>query len=115
MDFVKRNGLDETAYDPYYMIPSAPEGGEAIIRWKNEIHNDFAARMQWSITPDYSNANHHPLAAIGKDISTRIVNRTVKPGERVTLNAEKSYDPTTTSCTSSGNIIKSRRHTPKEQ
>lgn len=93
MDFVKRNGLDETAYDPYYMIPSAPEGGEAIIRWKNEIHNDFAARMQWSITPDYSNANHHPLAAKGKDISTRIVNRTVKPGERVTLNAEKSYDP----------------------
>ncbi len=93
MDWVKRNGLDETQYDPYYMIPSAPEGGQAISKWKDEITNDFAARMQWTVCPDYQKANHHPIAAIGRNRDKDIIEMNVKAGKTMNLNAKKSYDP----------------------
>lgn len=93
MDWVKRSGLDETQYDPYYMIPSAAEGGQSIIRWKDEINNDFAARMQWTICPDYEKANHHPVAAIGRNRSKEIIEMEVKAGKTISLSAKRSYDP----------------------
>lgn len=93
MDWVKRNGLDEPQYDPYYMLPAAPEGGEAIARWKQEICNDFAARMQWTVCSEYTKANHHPVAAIGRDHSKKIIDRKVRAGKGVTLDAARSYDP----------------------
>lgn len=40
MDWVKRNGLDEPQYDPYYMIPAAKEGSAAITRWKGRQLQD---------------------------------------------------------------------------
>lgn len=93
MDWVKRNGLDEPQYDPYYMLPAAPEGGEAIARWRQEICNDFAARMQWTVCPEYAKANHHPVAVIGRDHSKKMIDKKVRAGKEVTLDAGRSYDP----------------------
>ncbi|KAE8168362.1 hypothetical protein BDV40DRAFT_284315 [Aspergillus tamarii] len=33
-------------------------------RWAAAIQNDFAARMQWTLTPNYENANHPPSVEI---------------------------------------------------
>ncbi|KAK3626798.1 hypothetical protein LTR56_019616 [Elasticomyces elasticus] len=56
-------------------------------RWIPAVQNDFAARIQWTLTPDYSAANHPP--------SVRIVNGStvrVAAGTTVDLTAEVS-DP----------------------
>ena len=93
MDWVKKNGLDETQYDPYYMIPSAPEGVNAITRWKNDIYNDFAVRMQWTVCSSFKDANHHPVVVLGEKNEKGILEMEVKAGKKVFLNAMKSYDP----------------------
>jgi hypothetical protein len=33
-------------------------------RWAGAVQNDFAARMQWTLTPDYAEANHAPSVEI---------------------------------------------------
>ena len=56
-------------------------------RWISAVQNDFAARIQWTLTPDYNAANHPP--------SVRVVNgNTVRAtaGSTVRLTAEVS-DP----------------------
>ena len=93
MDWVKKNGLDEEAFDPYYMIASAPEGCGAINKWQADILNDFAARMIWSITPRYEDANHHPVPGVKGDMSMNPVHLTVKPGDSISLDASDSHDP----------------------
>jgi hypothetical protein len=49
--------------------------------------NDFGARMKWSVTTKYSDANHQPLLTIKKSLSI-----SAKPGEKIQLSAEVS-DP----------------------
>ena len=93
MDWVVRNNLDEIKYDPYYMLGASPEGSEAIKRWANDINNDFAARMIWSVTDDFADANHHPVASIGKDMTTDAVFMNVKAGRTCKINASRSTDP----------------------
>lgn len=93
MDWVVRNNLDETQYDPYLMLGSSPEGAGAIRLWRKEIDNDFAARMIWSITDRFEEANHHPVPALGKDYTTDVVVKNVKVGKTMKLDAGRSYDP----------------------
>jgi len=62
-------------------------------RWRNDIQNDFQARMDWVITNDYDSANHNPIAILNGDASSEIVRLKVKPGERVILDASQSSDP----------------------
>lgn len=92
MDWVERNGLDETQYDPYLMLPSAKEGCAAINIWKQDIYNDFAARMIWTVSSVYQHANHHPIAVIGRDRSRRVCYRKVKAGNTIRLDASRSFD-----------------------
>lgn len=93
MDWVPRSGLDETQFDPYLMIGSAPERADAIRMWQQDIFNDFEARMKWSTTNEYKAANHHPRAIIEKDKSTKVIYKNVKAGGVVKINASRSYDP----------------------
>ena len=44
------------------MYGNTSEGAKAIKRWSKGYDNDFAARMDWSITSKYQDANHHPIA-----------------------------------------------------
>jgi hypothetical protein len=51
-------------------------------RWFGAVQRDFAARMQWTVTPEYKDANHYPVVEItGLDCTT------VKPGKTVILEA----------------------------
>lgn len=93
MDFIERSGKSEAVFDDYYMIGSAPEGIQAIKRWEEAIHNDFAARMIWSQENDYGKANHHPVAAFNGDIGRSSVYLSAITGETIALSASGSYDP----------------------
>jgi hypothetical protein len=37
---------------------------ETIWRWRPAYQNDFAARMNWSVTTNYARANHPPVAKL---------------------------------------------------
>ncbi len=93
MDWVKRNGLDETIYDPYYMVSSSEEGCGAINRWRTDILNDFAARMQWSCCSKYNEANHHPVIKYNGDTSKEMICLSASPGQTLLFDASESYDP----------------------
>jgi hypothetical protein len=55
--------------------------------------------MDWSITSKYSDANHHPIAAVNGDTSRRVVEVSAAPGSSVTLSAVGSSDPDNDSLT----------------
>ncbi len=59
-----------------------------IWRWREAYQNDFAARIDWSITDKYKNANHPPVVHLTHDREL-----SVKSGNKVTLNASKTFDP----------------------
>ena len=80
----------ETKFDPYYMFGNTPDGGTSIKRWENGYNNDFAARMDWSVTPNYKDANHHPVAVLNGDKTRKILEMTAIAGTTVTLSAAGS-------------------------
>ncbi|GAB3812762.1 hypothetical protein GCM10028820_06370 [Tessaracoccus terricola] len=59
-----------------------PRNDWAAARWFSDFQNDFATRLQWSVTSEYADANHHPEITIeqGVDLDRR-------PGSVVTLDA----------------------------
>lgn len=59
-----------------------------IWRWREAYQHDFAARIDWSNTPDYSDANHPPIAKL-----EHANERSVKSGDKVILSAAGSTDP----------------------
>jgi hypothetical protein len=83
----------EPSYDPYYMYADAPEGGKSISRWAAGIHNDFQARMDWTMTGKYSEANHHPIAVVNGDTTRQVLEIPAKAGAKVALTAAGSSDP----------------------
>lgn len=84
---------NEGQYDPYHMHGNTSQGAKAIKRWSRGYNNDFEARMDWSITKTYSDANHHPIAAVNSDTSRRVLEVLVSPSTSVTLSAGGSRDP----------------------
>ena len=64
-----------------------------IWRWREHFQHDFAARMDWCVAGDYSQANHNPVAVLNGDASKRVLEITAKPGETVELSAEGTHDP----------------------
>jgi hypothetical protein len=64
-----------------------------VWRWRKAFQNDFAARIAWSLTPKYKNANHAPLAVLNGDKSLQPVRIAAKYGEKIALSAEGSHDP----------------------
>jgi hypothetical protein len=58
-----------------------------IWRWRNHFQNDFAARMDWTIS-DYENSNHPPVAKLNHTNKIE-----VKSGNEIKLDASSSLDP----------------------
>lgn len=83
----------ETKFDPYYMYGNTPDGGESIKLWQKGYNNDFAARMDWSITDKYENANHHPIAVLNGDKTRQVLEMNVTAGSDIELSAAGSSDP----------------------
>jgi len=88
---IKEDG--ETMYDPYYMYGNTSKGAKAIKRWSKAYNNDFAARMDWSITSNYEDANHHPVAVLNGDKSRQVLEITASAGSDIKLSAAGSADP----------------------
>ncbi|OYW73998.1 MAG: hypothetical protein B7Z26_11630 [Asticcacaulis sp. 32-58-5] len=74
-------------------IPERPDwggwGGRYTLywRWRKDLQNDFAARMDWT-TKSYKDANHPPVTALGHEDRF-----TVKSGTRFLLSAAGTTDP----------------------
>ncbi|CAM1504270.1 Fc.00g018610.m01.CDS01 [Cosmosporella sp. VM-42] len=64
-----------------------------IWRWRDAFQNDFAARMQWTLSPELSSANHHPIITINKSTGTAPIYISAEAGTFLTLDASKTYDP----------------------
>lgn len=63
-----------------------PQGGTpedySAQRWFGDAQRDFAARMRWSVTPGYEDANHHPEVSLRRPREV-----TARPGQSVPLRA----------------------------
>ncbi len=78
---------DDEVYSP--ITKERHTSNQATIwRWREEYQNDFAARIDWSNTPNYKKANHPPVAKL--DHSNELL---VKSGDIVKLSAKGSTDP----------------------
>ncbi|KAK1633550.1 hypothetical protein BDP81DRAFT_494926 [Colletotrichum phormii] len=64
-----------------------------IWRWRNAFQDDFAARMQWALTSDFSKVNHHPIAVVNGDSSLTPIHVEADAGGVITFDASESYDP----------------------
>lgn len=93
MDFIEKSGKNESDFDDYYMIVCAPEGVQAIKRWEQHIHNDFAARMIWCCESLFSNANHHPYVVVNGNSDLTPLYMEVKAEEKLSLCALGFSDP----------------------
>ncbi len=83
---------EDAAYDPYTMHGNTGGTGE-ITRWRPAYDNDFAARMLWSVTSNYADANHHPMAVLNGDSSRGVLRVSAAAGNSVALDAAGSSDP----------------------
>jgi hypothetical protein len=63
-----------------------------IWRWREAFQNDFAARIDWSVT-DYSHANHNPLVVVNGQPGTAPIVIDAEVGQPVRLDASQSSDP----------------------
>lgn len=59
-----------------------------IWRWRDDFQNDFAARIKWTMTSSFEEANHPPVPAVG-----HADERTVKSGADFFLDASGTSDP----------------------
>lgn len=64
-----------------------------IWRWRDAFQNDFAARIKWSMEPDFTKANHHPVIVINGAKDLTPVRIDAEAGSTVTLDATGTYDP----------------------
>ena len=92
-------------YEPFLMHEPAGDtwsyNGNAYVndkrvpigRFRTAIQNDFAARMQWTVSAIYSKANHPPTAIINDFAGREFIYLTVGPGQKVELTARGSSDP----------------------
>lgn len=64
-----------------------------VWRWRSAYQADFAARMQWSVTSRFEDANHAPVAVVNDHCGLAPVEITMQPNQTVRLDATSSYDP----------------------
>lgn len=64
-----------------------------IWRWRDAFQNDFAARIQWTLTSDFTKANHHPIISINGSAGLEPIYIEQEAGSSITLDASATYDP----------------------
>ena len=69
-----------------------PSAIATVHRWREDIQNDFAARVTWGSRP-YEEANHHPQIIISSHVSDNIERVECRAGNDVTFDASASIDP----------------------
>jgi hypothetical protein len=88
-------GLWSDVADTVIGVDGKPVGTRqaTIWRWRSAFQNDFAARMAWSVTPAYKDANHAAELVLNGRAGLAPVEITACPGEPVTLSSAGSRDP----------------------
>ena len=89
----RRKNLSEDEKKAGFTAPYAMRAvkDEVLPVFLPAIQNDFAARMAWSVTSDFSAANHHPVIAAPLELKA-------SAGEKVKIKAKVS-DPDSNSIT----------------
>lgn len=64
-----------------------------IWRWRDAFQTDFAARMQWSLSSDLSQANHHPVVVLNGQKGLEPLYFELEASSSFQLDASASYDP----------------------
>jgi len=64
-----------------------------IWRWREAYQNDFAARIAWTLSPKFKDANHAPVAVLNGDKGLAPLRLTAKFGETISLSADGTRDP----------------------
>lgn len=64
-----------------------------IWRWREQFQNDFAARMNWCVAENFTNANHNPIAVLNGDRTKNVLTISATNGATVSLSAEGTSDP----------------------
>ncbi|BCS23493.1 uncharacterized protein APUU_31718S [Aspergillus puulaauensis] len=65
-----------------------------IWRWRDAFQNDFAARMQWTLSSDLARANHAPVVVVNNSTAgSEPLLLDAEAGTEITFDASKSYDP----------------------
>ncbi|KAK9427991.1 hypothetical protein V1505DRAFT_395589 [Lipomyces doorenjongii] len=64
-----------------------------IWRWREAFQNDFAARIQWTLSADFTRSNHAPVIELNGIIGTEPLLLDAEAGSEFTLDASKSWDP----------------------
>ncbi|KAF5010318.1 hypothetical protein FDECE_3523 [Fusarium decemcellulare] len=78
-------GMDGKTYSSNYAT---------IWRWRQAFQNDFAARMQWTLTDHFGAVNHAPVAFVNDSTGgpdPLLID--IEAGEKLVLDASRSYDP----------------------
>ncbi|MCP5400841.1 MAG: DUF1593 domain-containing protein [Novosphingobium sp.] len=66
---------------------------ETVWRWRKAFQNDFAARMDWSVTPRFGDANHPPSLVLNGVAGINPVRLEACPDQPIRLSAAGSSDP----------------------
>lgn len=64
-----------------------------VFRWRSAFQNDFAARIGWTISPEYAQANHAPVLIVNGQPGLTPIHIDAKPGDAIKLDAAGSCDP----------------------
>ena len=83
------NISNENQWGTFYMYGNSLGPQE----FRQAIENDFQARMDWSISSNFSSANHHPVVTLNGDETEDILKIYVNPGQNVQLSAVGTTDP----------------------
>ncbi|HEY3403731.1 MAG TPA: DUF1593 domain-containing protein [Ohtaekwangia sp.] len=65
---------------PGMTFPTEPETGPPFPNFWPAAQRDFAARMKWSVTPQYKDANHEPAVSIKGALNVK-----ARPGQKIKL------------------------------
>ena len=64
-----------------------------IWRWRRAFQHDHAARVQWTLTSDFSKANHQPVVVVNGDVGLTPVSLDADAGSTIIIDASDTYDP----------------------
>ncbi|KAH7127938.1 hypothetical protein B0J13DRAFT_483437 [Dactylonectria estremocensis] len=65
----------------------------SIWRWRDAVQDDFAARMQWTLTSNFAEAKHPPIVDVNGHKGVEPLILKVNPGETHVLDASGTYNP----------------------
>jgi hypothetical protein len=98
----------EDPYKPFYMHSKEYDtwtypGGNTytdniyvtLHRWRPAFDNDFAARMDWTITSNFGLANHPPVVVVNGNNSKSVIYEQASAGQTLSFSPAGTYNPNT--------------------